>query len=72
MVDSELHTAVCQAVEVLNRSPEIVRCAEGREVRDLLRQALADYADAYMDDPVTDAERTRVASKHRKLRGAKS
>lgn len=40
-----LHAAVCQAVALLNRSPEVARCAEGREAHNLLRQALADYAD---------------------------
>ena len=41
-----LHIAVCQAVTLLNRAPEVARCAEGREARDLLRKALAVYADA--------------------------
>lgn len=48
-VAEALHVAVCQAVALLNRAPEVARCAEGREARDLLRLALADYADAYMD-----------------------
>ena len=41
----KLHEAVCQAVALLNRAPEVARCAEGREARDLLRQALVDYAE---------------------------
>lgn len=61
-----LHVAVCQAVALLNRAPEVARCAESREARDLLRQALADYADAYMDEPVTERERVHVASKHQR------
>lgn len=60
-----LHAAVCQAVALLNVAPEVVRCGEGREARDILRQALADYADAFMDQPVTAAEREAVARKHR-------
>lgn len=60
-----MHTAVCQAVALLNVAPEVVRCKEGREARDILRQALADYADAFMDQPVTSAERESVARKHR-------
>lgn len=59
-----LHVAVCQAVALLNRAPEVARCAEGREARDLLRQALADYADAYMDEPAPESERVAVAGKH--------
>ena len=61
-----LHAAVCQAVALLNRAPEVARCAEGREARDLLRQALVDYADAYMDEPVTERERSAVAAKHQR------
>ena len=56
-----LHAAVCQAVALLNRAPEVARCAEGREARDLLRQALVDYADAYMDEPAPERERAQAA-----------
>lgn len=45
----KMHTAMCQAVALLNRAPEVAQCAEGREARDILRQALAVYADAYME-----------------------
>jgi ribosomal protein L22 len=65
-VAEALHVAVCQAVALLNRAPEVARCAEGREARDLLRQALVDYADAYMDQPVTEHERAAVARKHQR------
>ncbi len=65
-VAEALHVAVCQAVALLNRAPEVARCSEGREARDLLRQALADYADAYMDQPVTEHERAAVARKHQR------
>lgn len=63
-----LHAAVCQAVALLNRAPEVARCAEGRDARDLLRQALANYADAYMDEPVTESERAAIARKHQRKR----
>lgn len=63
-----LHAAVCQAVALLNRAPEVARCAEGREARDLLRQALVDYADAYMDEPAQERERAAVAAKHQRTR----
>jgi hypothetical protein len=64
-IGEALHAAVCQAVALLNVAPEVVKCAEGRQVRDLLRRALVDWADAYMDQPVTECERDAVASKHR-------
>ncbi len=63
-VAEALHAAVCQAVALLNRAPEVARCTEGREARDLLRHALVAYADAYMDEPVTERERATVAAKH--------
>jgi len=44
--EDSLHTAVCQAVTLLNRSPGAASCFDGREARDLLRQALVDYANA--------------------------
>ena len=65
-VSEALHVAVCQAVALLNRAPEVARCAEGREARDLLRQALVAYADAYMDEPVAERERATVAAKHQR------
>jgi len=61
-----LHATVCQAVTLLNSAPEVARCAEGREARDILRQALANYADAYMDQPVSEGELSRISSKHRR------
>jgi len=61
----KMHTATCQAVALLNRAPEVAQCAEGREARDILRQALAVYADAYMEQPVSEAERHTIARKHR-------
>lgn len=65
-IESNLHAAICQAVALLNVAPEVARCKEGREARDVLRQALIDYADAYMDQPVTEAERAAVARKHQR------
>ena len=61
-----LHVAVCQAVALLNRAPEVARCTEGREARDILRQALVEYADTYMDQPAPETERAAVARKHQK------
>ena len=43
--EQSLHTAMCQAVAILNTAPEVARLEEGRQVREILRQALADYAD---------------------------
>lgn len=42
-----LHIAMCQAVALLNRSPEVARCSEGREARDILRNALTAFAEKY-------------------------
>lgn len=67
----KLHAAVCQAVAILNTSPEIARIAAGRDVREILRHALVEYADNFMDQPVTDHERESIARKHRKLRAAR-
>ena len=68
----KLHAAVCQAVALLNRAPEVARCAEGREAHTILRQALADYAAAYMDQPAPESERATVASKHQRRPFAKT
>lgn len=62
----KMQSAVCQAVSLLNRSPEVARSTEGREAHMILRKALSDYADDYMDQPVTEAERETIARKHRK------
>lgn len=40
-----LHAAVCQAVALMNVSPEIARSADGREAHTVLRQALVEFAD---------------------------
>lgn len=62
----KLHEAVCQAVALLNRAPELARSNEGREAHTLLRQALVDVADAYMNAPVSEHERAAVAAKHQR------
>lgn len=61
-----LHAAVCNAVAMLNCCPEAARLADVRRAHDMLRQALVDFADAYMDEPVTERERTAVAAKHQR------
>ena len=38
----------------------------GREAHNLLRQALVDVADAYMDAPTTESERAAAAAKHQR------
>lgn len=60
-----LHSAVCQAVAVLNISPELASIAEGRQVRDILRKALEDYANAFMDELVQEEEFQRMQMLHR-------
>ncbi len=64
---SKLHTAVCRAVEILNTSPDVIATTTGRQVRDLLRIALADYADAEMDRPAQERDRANIAAKHRRI-----
>ena len=61
-----LHVAICQAVALMNRSPGVASCIDGREAREILRNALVAYADAYMDQPVTEVERNKVARKHQR------
>lgn len=41
-----LHSAVCQAVTLMNVSPEVMNGKESREAWYILRQALIDYADS--------------------------
>jgi hypothetical protein len=62
--EDNLHAAVCRAVAILNTSIEVVRIAEGREVRDTLRQALVDYADAVMDEPTSEVEQVAMRRLH--------
>jgi len=40
----ELHSAICQAVALLNRLLEAARGVESREAHNILRKALVDYA----------------------------
>lgn len=62
-----LHADVCEAVSILNTAPDLVRIREGRQVSELLRQALIDYADEvkrlaekYADDPHNGQCRTAL------------
>ena len=64
--NAKLHEAVCRAVAILNTSPDVIATAAGRQVRDLLRIALADHADAEMDRPVHERDRAKIAAKHRR------
>lgn len=65
---ARLHGAVCQAVALLNRAPEVARCEEAWQAHTILREVLVSHADAYMDEPVTEREREAVAAKHRRKR----
>jgi hypothetical protein len=78
-----LHIAICRAVSITNMAPELVRLAEGRQIRDILRQALIDYADAEASTPpalVSDPEAPpwllngdvaqRIGNEHRVPHGA--
>lgn len=42
-----LHEAVCQAVALMNVSPDVARCRSTQEAHNILRQALIDIADHY-------------------------
>ena len=53
----DLHASVCSAVAIMNTSIDIARSPEGRNARDILRQALINYADGYTGTTVVDGER---------------
>lgn len=59
-----LHVALCQAVQIANSSVELICCEAGVEVRRILRQALIDYADAYMNQPTNEAEQAAMRRGH--------
>jgi hypothetical protein len=59
-----LHVALCQAVGLMNGSLIFAQSEEGQQVRNTLRTALTEYADAYMDQPVTEAERAAMIRGH--------
>jgi len=42
---SDLHAAICNAVALMNVSPEIASREDGRKVHNILRQALMDYTE---------------------------
>lgn len=44
-LEEMLHIAICKAVALLNTSPEVAMCSEGREANNILKKALIDYAD---------------------------
>lgn len=52
--EENLHTAMCQAVALLNVTPEIARSETGRRAHNILREALVKYADEYLNQPVTE------------------
>lgn len=58
----KLHTAVCQAVAILNVCPEGAQIPEVRNAHNILRAALADY---FMDQPTTAQEQEAIAKLHR-------
>lgn len=41
-----LHAAICQAVAIGNRSPDLAASVDGRQLLEILRSALDDYANA--------------------------
>ena len=55
----DLHAAVCNAVALLNCCPDAARLADVKRAHDTLRQALVDFADAYIDETPTDRESVR-------------
>ena len=59
-----LHIAVCQAVGLMNGALVFAQSEEGQQVRNVLRKALVEYADVYMDQPVTEAERNAMILGH--------
>lgn len=51
-----MHIAVCQAVALMNCSTTVPVCQYSRQAHEILRKSLADYADAYMNQPVSDEQ----------------
>ncbi len=64
----KLHTAICQAVALLNQCPEGVRITEVRDAHNILRAALADY---FMDQPAPAHEQAAIAKLHRSTKEPK-
>jgi hypothetical protein len=62
--ENVLHVAVCQAVGLMNGALVFAQSEEGQQVRNILRTALTEYADAYMDQPVTESERAAMIRGH--------
>ncbi len=59
-----LHAAICQAVGVLNIAPDVARISEGRQVSQILRGALSEYAEDFMDEPAPESERAAIHKGH--------
>jgi len=66
MSEERLHAAICSAVEILNTAPSVIATREGRQIRDLLRQALADHADEFMDKQTWERERAFIMKRRRR------
>lgn len=59
----KLQASVCQSMVLLNQSVT-AQCNESSKVHEILRTALCVYADDYMEQPVTEAERQAIMRKH--------
>lgn len=59
-----LHAAIIQAVAIMNVCPEVALSEEARKAHVILREALVKYADAYMDQPTSEAEQRAMRKKH--------
>ncbi len=70
-ITDHMKVSICQAVALLYASEEVSVCPKGREARDILRKALSDYADYYMDQAVDDKDRAKVAIKHQRSASTK-
>jgi hypothetical protein len=63
--EAKLHDAICQAVSIMNMSIEIARSKDGRQAKDILRQALVDYADDFMEQPTSESEQLAMRRLHK-------
>ena len=61
-----LHKAVCNAVEILNVSPEVVVLPNGREIYNILRNSLAVFAEEYMNETPKTTEIKTINRKYNK------
>ena len=65
-MEQQLHKAICEAVALLNLSPESAKSLHFRQAHELLREVLVKYADYVMDLPVTTEEFLLTASSFNK------